>query len=118
MGYVHHANYALYLEEARMDLLYVNGIDIQEMEKEGIILPVVEMKIRYLSPLYFGDTIIIYTSLEAKMKTRLMLRYKMVNQHKKLVCKAHTSLVMADKHTGKLISDSSWLRKKLEIAEI
>ncbi len=47
MGYVHHANYALYLEEARMDLLYVNGIDIQEMEKQGIILPVVEMKIRY-----------------------------------------------------------------------
>ncbi len=118
MGYVHHANYALYLEEARMDLLYVNGIDIQEMEKEGIILPVVEMKIRYLSPLRFGDTIIIYTSLEAKMGTRLMLRYRMVNQHKKLVCKAYTSLVMADKHTGKLISDSSWLQEKLEIVDI
>jgi len=36
------------------------GIDIQEMEKEGIILPVVEMK----------------------METRLMLRYRIVNQHK------------------------------------
>ncbi len=72
------------------------GIDIQEMEKEGIILPVVEMK----------------------METRLMLRYRIVNQHKKLVCKAHTSLVMADKLTGKLISDSSWLQEKLEIANI
>jgi len=118
MGYVHHANYALYLEEARMDLFYVNGIDIQEMEEEGIIFPVVEMKIRYLSPLHFGDTIIIHTTLESKMKTRLLLRYRMVNQHKLLVARAHTSLVIADKLTGKIISDSNWLLEKLEIAEI
>ena len=118
MGYVHHSNYGLYLEEARMDLFYVNGIDIQEMEKEGIILPVVEIKIRYLSPLHFGDTIIIHTTLESKMKTRLLFRYRIINQHKKLIARAETSLVLADKITGKLFSDSEWFIKKLELAEI
>lgn len=118
MGYVHHSNYGLYLEEARMDLLYVNGIDIQEMEKEGIILPVVEIKIRYLLPLHFGDTIIIQSTLESKMKTRLLFRYRIINQHKKLIARAETSLVLADKITGKLFSDSEWFIKKLELAEI
>lgn len=118
MGYVHHTNYALYMEEARMDLFYVNGIDIQEMEKEGIILPVVEIKIRYLSPLHFGDTIIIHTTLESKMKARLLFRYRIINQHKKLIARAQTSLVLADKVTGKLFSDSEWFIKKLELSQI
>lgn len=117
MGYVHHSNYALYLEEARMDLFYVNGIDIKEMEKEGIILPLVEIKIRYLSPLHFGDTIIIHTTLEPKMKNRLLFRYRIINQHKKLIARAQTSLVLADKITGKLFSDSEWFIKKLELTE-
>jgi len=47
MAYVHHSHYALYLEEARMDLLRIMGIDCGQMERDGIIMPVVEMRTRY-----------------------------------------------------------------------
>lgn len=117
MGYVHHSNYALYLEEARMDLLYLNGIDVKALDEEGIILPVAEIKIRFHQPLHFGDTIIIHTTLDPQTKTRLVFKHRITHQNK-LVCKAQTTLVLADKKTGKLISDSSLITNKLLIAEL
>ena len=43
MGFVHHSRYALYLEEARTEILRSNGLAYKDMEDEGIIMP---------SPLY------------------------------------------------------------------
>ncbi|MEN8202086.1 MAG: thioesterase family protein [Bacteroidota bacterium] len=118
MGYVHHSNYALYLEEARMDLLYINGIDVTKLDEEGIILPLAEIKIRYFTPLHYGDSIVIHTSLDLHTKTRLVFRYRITNQDKKLVCKAQTTMVMADKHSGKLISDCGRICEKLIMTEV
>lgn len=118
MGYVHHSNYALYLEEARMDLLYINGIDVKELDEEGIILPVAEIKIRYHLPLHFGDTIIIHTTLEPRMKSGLIFKYRILNHEKKLVCKAQTTIVLAHKQSGKLISDCSRISDQLLVAEV
>ena len=38
MGVVHHANYALYLELARIDWLHKAGISYKEMEENGEIV--------------------------------------------------------------------------------
>ena len=43
MGVVHHANYALYLELARIEWLSVLGFSYADMEKDGVILPVVSL---------------------------------------------------------------------------
>jgi len=105
MGYVHHSNYALYLEEARMDLFRCYGLDLVVLEREGIILPVVNMEIRYVMPLHFGDWITVETSLKKGGKFKLEFKYKIRNQDQKLVAKAKTALVFAEKETGKLIPD-------------
>lgn len=118
MGYVHHSNYALYLEEARMDLLYINGIDVKELDEEGIILPVAEIKIRYHLPLHFGDSIIIQTKLEPRTKAGLVFKYRILNHDKKLVCKAQTTVVMADKQSGKLIGDCKRICDKLFLTAV
>jgi acyl-CoA thioester hydrolase len=118
MGYVHHSNYALYLEEARMDLLYINGIDVKKLDEEGIILPVAEINIRYHLPLHFGDTIIIHTTLDTRIKSSLLFKYQILNHDKKLVCKAQTTLVLADKHSGKLIGDCSAISEKLSMEKL
>ena len=103
MGYVHHSNYALFLEEARMDLFRSHGLDVVALEKEGIILPVVNMEIRYVMPLRFGDRISVETSLNQDSKFKLELKYKIRNQDQKVVAKAKTAIVFADKESGKLI---------------
>ncbi len=105
MGYVHHSQYALYLEQARMDLLQSVGFDCIAMEKAGVIMPVVEMETRYSSPLFYGDTIEVETSIQAPWDTKLVFRYRIRNQHNKLVSRAKTSLVLVEKETGKLLKD-------------
>ena len=103
MGYVHHSNYALFLEEARMDLFRCHGLDVVALEQEGIILPVVNMEIRYVMPLHFGDRISVETSLNPDSKFKLEFKYKIRNQDQKVVAKAKTALVFVEKESGKLI---------------
>jgi len=118
MGYVHHSNYALYLEEARMDLLYINGIDLVKLDQDGIILPVAEIQIRYHLPLHYGDSILIHTTLDLHHNSKLDFKYRIFNQDKQLVGKAQTTLVLADKKSGKLVSDCSRIREKLLMPEV
>jgi len=106
MAYVHHSHYALYLEEARMDLLRIMGIDCGQMERDGIIMPVVEMRTRYSSPLRFGDTITVEVEIEPPWDTKLEFRYKIFNQDQKLVSRSWTTLVFAEKESGKLVMDT------------
>ncbi len=106
MGYVHHSHYALYLEEARMDLLKSMGIDCAQLERDGIIIPVVEMRIRYSSPLRFGDTITVESEIAPPWDIRMEFRYKIYNQDHKLVSRAWTTLVFAEKASGKLVMDT------------
>ena len=76
MGYVHHANYALYLEQARMELLKAMGLDIVALEEQGIILPVASMTIKYIRPIHFGDSITIETKLNIENKYKMELKYQ------------------------------------------
>jgi len=105
MGYVHHSNYALFLEEARMDLFRTHGLDISTLEEAGIILPVISMEIRYLMPLHFGDKITMETILNPGNDLKLELKYRIFNQEKRLVARASTALVFVEKNSGKLIPD-------------
>jgi acyl-CoA thioester hydrolase len=106
MGYVHHSHYALYLEEARMELLRTMGIDCAQLEKDGIIMPVVEMRTRYSSPLRFGDSMVVEAEIVPPWDTKLEFRYRIYNQDQKLVSRSWTTLVFAEKASGKLVMDA------------
>ena len=47
MGIVHHSNYIRWFEEARIDWMRHCGISYREMEKQGIIVPVLELIVRW-----------------------------------------------------------------------
>lgn len=103
MGYVHHANYALYLEQARMELLKAMGLDIVALEEQGIILPVASMAIKYIRPIHFGDSITIETKLNIENKYKMELKYQVFTHEKTLAAKATTALVFVKKETGRMI---------------
>ncbi len=102
-------------KQARMDLFFSYGLDILALEEEGVIMPLVSLEIRYLEPLHFGDQIRVETILKTENKFRLEIKYRIVNQNQKLVARAKTSLVFADKDSGKLIPG---FRKYLETLTI
>jgi acyl-CoA thioester hydrolase len=65
MGVVHHANYLIWMEVARVEWCEVRGFQYRDMEKEeGVFLAVVETGCRYHRPARFDDQICIRTVVE------------------------------------------------------
>ena len=60
MGVVYYANYLIYFERARTQLLNDLGLPYKELEKRGVALPVIEAHVDYKKPAEYDDTIDIY----------------------------------------------------------
>ena len=50
MGYVYHGNYPAYYHSGRTELLRKLGISDYDLEKDGILLPVIEMQMKFIKP--------------------------------------------------------------------
>jgi acyl-CoA thioester hydrolase len=59
MGFMHHSNYLKYLETARWKLFRHIGIQYSEIEKEGTILPVISVSIKYNHPAHYDQKILV-----------------------------------------------------------
>jgi acyl-CoA thioester hydrolase len=55
MKYVYYGNYAEYLEVARVELFRELGMSYDEIENQGIWLPVSEFNIKYLKPARYDE---------------------------------------------------------------
>lgn len=55
MGVVHHSNYIRWMEEARLDFFEQAGIPYSEIEKKGIIIPVLSASCKYQYAMRYGQ---------------------------------------------------------------
>lgn len=56
MAIVHHSNYIRWMEEARISFLEKIGLPYDEMEKSGVLIPVLAVSCEYKTAFRFGDT--------------------------------------------------------------
>lgn len=63
MGVVHHANYLLYMEEARTTLMRDRGCSYGELEKQGIGLPVRRCDLRFRASACYEDELLVRVSV-------------------------------------------------------
>lgn len=61
MGVVHHANYVLYIEESRTNLMRDRGCSYAELERRGFALPVRKLDLRYRASALYEDEIVVRT---------------------------------------------------------
>lgn len=61
MGIVHHSNYIRWIEEARLDFMQQAGLSYENMEKNGIIMPVIEVSCKYIISVRYNEVVNIYT---------------------------------------------------------
>jgi acyl-CoA thioester hydrolase len=64
MNVVYHGNYAQYFEVARAEAIRELGFTYKEIESMGIIMPIVELHIKYLRPAHYDDLLTIHTILK------------------------------------------------------
>ncbi len=101
MGYLHHGMYALYFEQARTDLIREIGMSYREIEDRGVIMPVRSMNIRYHQPARYDEEVTVTVNLTEMPGVRLEFEYRVHNSLEVLLCEATTTLVFADRTTGK-----------------
>ncbi len=78
MGVVYHANYLVWFEVGRVELLRELGFTYQQMEaEEGCVMPVVEVTCRYRSPARYDEELELETHLLAMRGPVLKFAYKL-----------------------------------------
>lgn len=77
MGIVHHASYLVWMEMGRTEFMRHFGFTYRELEKLGVLLPVVEVNVRYKQSSRYDDEIRVSTWVEEMDRVRLKLAYKM-----------------------------------------
>ena len=111
MGIVHHSRYALYLEEARTECMREMGIPYNELEKEGIILPLVSMQNRFIASATYDDVLEIKTIVKAMPEVRFSIDYE-IYRNNQLINTSNTTLVFVNKSTMKPMKCPNWINEK------
>jgi acyl-CoA thioester hydrolase len=78
MGVVYYANYFVWFEVARTDLIRSLGWSYREMETAGFILPVIEATCQYRRPSRYDDELEIRTTGRLTTPVRLEFDYEVV----------------------------------------
>jgi acyl-CoA thioester hydrolase len=80
MGVVYHANYLRWFEIGRTELFRHMGMPYREIEARGLMLPVSEVKCKYLNPARYDDVIIITATLNPGFRAGMQFDYVITSQ--------------------------------------
>ena len=80
MGVVHHSNYIRFLEEARCSMMDAYGIPYAELEKRGLMIPVLGVNINFKHHVTFNDIIIIKPFVKEFNGVRLTIGYDVTDK--------------------------------------
>ena len=94
MRVVYHGNYVNYMEKGRCALLDKIGFGYHEMEKAGYMFPVVDIKVKYLHSLTFGDKVKVVAGL-TEYENCIRIAYEIYNADTNELCTKAESTQMA-----------------------
>ena len=109
MKYVYYGNYATYFEVARVELFRTLGMPYDDIEKQGIWLPVSEFSIKYLKPALYDQNLEIHTFIKKIPGVRLEFDYEIYNDSKEKITEAKTTLFFLDSKSNKVIKCPEFL---------
>jgi acyl-CoA thioester hydrolase len=115
MGVVYHSNYFPYFESARAESIRNLGFTYADMEKMGIIMPVVDIHCRYLRPAKYDDLLTIKTILkELPVHHKIEFFHEVFNQKDELLVTAKLILYFMETATMKRTAMPEQLLNKLQ----
>jgi len=81
MGVAYHANYFVWFEMGRTELMRESGCTYRELEdREGIHFPVVRAGARYLAPARYDDRLVVHTRLTSISGVRVRFEYELCEE--------------------------------------
>jgi len=96
MGLLHHANYLVYFEMGRTELLRQRGISYRDIEDSGHLLVVIEVGCKFKRPAYYDDLLTLRTTVERVTHVKIVHRYE-VFRDGVLLAEGHSTLACVDR---------------------
>lgn len=97
MGYLHHANFAIYYEMGRTELLRAQGGNYREIEDSGLFLVVVKLVCNYHAPARYDDLLTLRTKVERISAVKIEHSYQLL-RGSQLLATATSVLASVDQH--------------------
>lgn len=114
MGIVHHSNYIKFFEVARTEWLRAVGLTYAEMERRGVMMPIVEVQVKYRMPAYYDELITVRAIVDELPKVRMTFRYEIRGEDGRDIATGMTTLGFIDKTTRRPQRAPQWLMEVLE----
>jgi acyl-CoA thioester hydrolase len=102
MGVVYHSNYFPYFEVARAESIRQLGFTYADMEKMGVIMPVIEVQCRYLRPAVYDDLLTVKVILkELPVHHKIEFHQEVYNEKGELLASGKVILYFMEAKTMK-----------------
>jgi len=107
MGLLHHANYLVYFEQGRTELLRQSGRSYRDLEDGGFFLVLAKVEVRYRLPARYDDLLTLRTIVTRTTPVRIEHRYEVLRDGQ-LLAEGSSTLACVDRE-GKLQAMPEWL---------
>lgn len=114
MGYVYHARYLEYLEVGRTDMVRHLGVPYASVEERGILMPVIDLSIKYKQPAYYDNVLRIRTTVPGMPRASFPFAYEVFNEKDELVLTAELRLAFIDKERNRPVRVPDFIREAIE----
>lgn len=106
-GRVHHANYFVWFEMGRVEMLRAAGYDYRKLEAEGTLLVVHKISAQYVLPAFYDDLLTLRTRLIRITPARCEQEYELYRDND-LLAKGASTLACVTR-TGRVRTIPDWL---------
>lgn len=113
MGIVNNAVYPSWFEIGRTELFDELELPYSEMERQGIMLPLSELYVKYLFPARYGEIVVIETTVEKMPGVRVIFDYKVSSEDGRLIATGQTVQAFVDSTTRKPMRIPAQLKERL-----
>ncbi|MGL4552859.1 MAG: acyl-CoA thioesterase [Gemmataceae bacterium] len=96
MGLLHHANYLVYLEQARTELLRDAGATYKDLEDKGFLLVLTKVEVRYRRPAQYDDILTVRTTVARVTFVRIDHEYQVLRGDE-VLAEASSTLACVDR---------------------
>ena len=96
MGLLHHANYLVYFEQGRTELLRTRGLAYKDLEDQGYLLVLTRVQVRYRRPARYDDLVTLRTIVQRTSSVKIEHRYELLRGGE-LLAEGETTLGCIDR---------------------
>lgn len=114
MGIVHHSNYIKFFEVARTEWLRSAGLTYAEMERRGVMMPIVDVNVKYRQPAYYDELLSVTAIVEDMPMARMLFKYEIRGEDGRDIASGSTTLGFIDKETRRPQRAPKWLLEVME----